>query len=127
MQERIQTAVLTGIGWDGVPDELRRRADTAWFKSFLQFDPAKTMERVRQPILVIQPALDKQVRPHHGETLAQLAKARKRKTAAELVALPGVNHLLVRANTGEVAEYAELQEKAIVPDVADRIAEWLKK
>ena len=61
------------------------------------------------------------------ETLAGLAKARKRKTAAELVALPGVNHLLVRANTGEVAEYAELQEKAIVPDVADRIAEWLKK
>jgi hypothetical protein len=127
LQERIQTAVLTGIGWDGVPDELRRRADTAWFKSFLQFDPAKTMERVRQPILVIQPALDKQVRPHHGETLADLAKARKRKTTAELVTLPGVNHLLLRAPTGEVAEYAELQEKTIVPDVADRIAEWLKK
>jgi uncharacterized protein len=127
LQERIQTAVLTGIGWDGVPDELRRRADTVWFKSLLQFDPAKTMERVRQPILIIQPALDTQVRPHHGETLAALAKARNRKSTVDLVSLPGVNHLLLRATTGEVTEYAELREKTIVPDVADRIAEWSKK
>lgn len=127
LQERIQTAVLTGIGWEGVPDDLRRRADTPWFRSLLQFDPAKTLQRVRQPILIIQPALDTQVRPHHGETLATLAKARKRKTPVELVTLPGVNHLLVRATTGEVSEYGRLEEKTIVPEVADRIADWLKK
>ena len=66
LQERIQSAVMTGIGWEGVPDDLRRRADTPWFRSLLQFDPAKTMDRVRQPVLILQPALDKQVRPHHG-------------------------------------------------------------
>ena len=127
LQERIQTAVLTGIGWEGVPDDLRRRADTPWFRSLLQFDPSKTMTRVRQPILIIQPALDKQVRPHHGEAVAALANARKRKAAVDLVTLPGVNHLLVRAKTGEVTEYAELTEKTIVPEVADRIADWMKK
>jgi uncharacterized protein len=121
LQERIQTAVLTGIGWEGVPDDLRRRADTPWFRSLLQFDPSKTMQRVRQPILIIQPALDKQVRPHHGEALAALANARKRKAPVDLVTLPGVNHLLVRAKTGEVAEYSGLTEKTIVPEVADRI------
>lgn len=127
LQERIQTAVLTGIGWEGIPDELRRRADTPWFKSMLQFDPAQVMERVRQPILIIQPELDKQVPPHHGEKLAEMANARKRKAPVELVRLPAVNHLLVKATTGEVVEYAELKEKAVVPEVAARMAEWLKK
>ena len=126
LQERIQTAVLTGIGWEKIPDEMRRRADTPGFRSLLQFDPAKVMERVRQPILILQPELDKQVRPSHGEKLAELAKAREKKAAADLVTLPGVNHLLVKATTGEVVEYADLKEKAIVPAAADKIAEWLK-
>ena len=127
LQERIQTAVLTGIGWEGVPDDLRRRADTPWFKSLLQYDPAKQMERVRQPILIIQPALDTQVRPHHGEALAALANARKKKVPVELVSLAGVNHLLVRAKTGAVSEYSELAEKTVVRDVGEKIADWLKK
>jgi pimeloyl-ACP methyl ester carboxylesterase len=127
LQERIHTAVLTGIGWEGVPDDLRRRADTPWFRSLLQFDPAKQMERVRQPILIIQPALDKQVRPHHGEALAAMATARRKKAPVELVSLAGVNHLLVRAKTGEVAEYNELAEKTVVGDVSEKIADWLKK
>jgi hypothetical protein len=127
LQERIQTAVLTGIGWEGVPDELRRRADTAWFRSFLQYQPAKVMERVRQPILIVQGELDRQVRPHHAEKLAEMAKARKRKAPVEIVQLPGINHLLVRAATGEISEYPELKEKTVVPEVAERIAEWLRK
>ncbi|HVL68930.1 MAG TPA: alpha/beta fold hydrolase [Vicinamibacterales bacterium] len=127
LQEQIQTAVLTGIGWEGVPPELRRRADTAWFRSLLEFDPAKVMPRVRQPLLIIQGDLDRQVLPYHADRLAELARARKRKAPVEVVHLPGVNHLLVRATTGEVAEYGELKEKTIVPEVAQKIAEWLKK
>jgi hypothetical protein len=42
-----------------------------------------------------------------------------------VVKLPGINHLLVSATTGEVDEYARLPSRTISPDVAKKIAEWL--
>lgn len=127
LQERIQTAVLTGVGWEGVPKELRDRADTPWFRSFLEFDPADVMPRIRQPILIIQPELDRQVPTHHGERLIEMARQRKRQAEAELVTIPAINHLLVPAETGEVGEYPFLKQKTISPQVAQRIADWLAK
>jgi uncharacterized protein len=127
LQKRIQTAVITGVGLEGLPEDLRKVADTPWFKSLLLFDPADVMEDVKQPILIIQGELDKQVQPHHAQKLAELAGRRKKAPPAEVVLLPGVNHLLVHATTGEVAEYAELKEKTIVPEVAQKIADFLRK
>jgi hypothetical protein len=127
LQEKVQAAVITEKGWDGVPEEVRRQADTAWFKSLLQFDPARVMPQIKQPILILQGDLDTQVPPHHAEQLAELARKRKKAPPIETVHLPGVNHLLVKATTGEVQEYAQLTEKTITPDVATTIAEWLKR
>jgi uncharacterized protein len=127
LQMRIHNAVLTGKGWEGIPEELRTQADTPWFASFLAFDPAKVMTKVKQPILILQAELDRQVPASHGATLAELAKARKKAPAVELKQLAGVNHLLVRARTGEVSEYPVLQERAIVPEVGEAIAAWLSK
>ena len=127
LQRRIQTAVLSGIGWQGIPDDLRKQADTPWFKSFLSYDPADVMKRVRQPVLIVQGDLDKQVFPHHADKLGELARQRNRKVASEVVHLPGVNHLLVRATTGEVSEYGDLREKTIVPEIAPRIADFVKQ
>ena len=125
IQQRIQTAVLTGVGWEGLPPEYRKVADTQWFRSLLQYDPAKVMECVRQPILIIHGELDKQVFPHHADKLAELARQRKRKAPVEVVRVPGVNHLLVPAATGEVAEYPTLKDKTIAPQIAVKIAEFL--
>jgi dipeptidyl aminopeptidase/acylaminoacyl peptidase len=93
----------------------------------LLFDPAKVMPKVKQPILIVQGDLDKQVFPHHADTLGELARARKKAGPVELVHLSGVNHLLVPATTGEVSEYASLPEKTISPVVPKTIGEWLKK
>jgi hypothetical protein len=127
LQTRIQSAVLTGKGWEGIPDDLRRQADIPWFASVLAFDPAKVMTKVKQPILIIQGALDKQVPPHHGARLAELARARKKAPAVELKQLEGINHLLVRATTGEVSEYGTLPERTIAPEAGEAIAMWLGK
>lgn len=126
IQQRIQTAVLSGVGWEGLPPEYRKAADTPWFRSFLQYDPAGVMKDVRQPILILQGDLDKQVFPHHADKLAAMARERKRGGRVEVVHLPGVNHLLVPATTGEVSEYARLQTRTISPDVAARIADFLR-
>ncbi len=61
------------------------------------------MPKLKQPILIIQGDLDTQVEPHHADKLGELARARKKDAGpVEVVHLPGVNHLLVPATTGEV-------------------------
>jgi len=127
LQARIQEAVITDKGWESIPKELREQADSAWFRSLLLFDPAKVMPEIEQPILIIQGDLDRQVFPHHADQLAALARNRKKSPPVEAVHLPGINHLLVPAKTGDVSEYSSLPEKTITPAVVKTIADWLKK
>lgn len=127
LQQRIHTAVLKGTGWEGIPDEMRRVADSQWFQSLLSFDPAKAMTRVEQPLLVVQGELDTQVPAHHGDKLLAMARARKKKADAQLLRLPGINHLLVPATTGEVSEYPSLSGREVAPAVTSGISDWLSK
>jgi len=127
LQKKIQAAVIAGTGWEGIPPELQRQADTPWFRSLLMFDPAEIMRRIKQPILVVQGDLDSQVPAHHAEELAALAKARKDSPLVEVVLVPGVNHLLVPAKTGEVQEYQQLTGQQVSPAVATAIVEWLRE
>jgi pimeloyl-ACP methyl ester carboxylesterase len=128
LQKKVHAAVLSGKGWDGVPDDVRRQAESPWFHSFLAFDPATVVPKVEQPLLVIQGALDTQVPPHHAEKLGALANARKDKKLpkTDVVVLPGLNHLLVPARTGDVSEYGALTERTIPPEIAAKITAWLK-
>ena len=128
LQKQIQAAVVSGNGWESVPEEMRKLADTPLFRSLLLFNPAEVMPQIKQPILIIQGDLDTQVPPHHADTLGDLARARKKGAGpVEVVHIPGVNHLLVPATTGDAAEYDQLKEKAITPKVPTTIVEWLKK
>ena len=126
LQQRIHATVISDKGWEAIPPELRAQAESTWFRSLLMFDPAKVMPKVKQPVLIVHGDLDKQVLPHHADTLAKLARARKKAGPVELVHLPGVNHLLVPAGTGEVSEYPGLKDKTVTPAVTKAIVEWLK-
>jgi pimeloyl-ACP methyl ester carboxylesterase len=126
LQKKIQTAVLTGSGWDAVPANVRRQADTPWFQSFLAFDPAKPMSDIDQPLMILHGELDTQVPPANADRLETLARSRRNRPV-DLVKLPGVNHLLVPAATGEVDEYANLKDKRISAAVLEALAGWLRK
>jgi hypothetical protein len=41
--------------------------------------------------------------------------------------VPGVNHLLTPATTGDVAEYGSLRDKHVAASVTQPIATWLQK
>ena len=127
LQKQIHSAVLTGKGWDGVPPDVRKEADTPWMQSFLLFDPGKTIEDVRQPILVVHGALDHQVLPSNAERLVALARTESKSKSVELVMVRGVNHLLTPAITGEIAEYATLDDRNVSKDVTDAVNTWLAK
>jgi pimeloyl-ACP methyl ester carboxylesterase len=127
LQKRIQAAVIGEGGWDGIPEPLRRQADTPWFRSFLLFSPAQAIAKLKQPILIVQGALDRQVTAHHAEKLAGFARTRKKVPAdrVKVATLDGVNHLLVPATTGELDEYPTLPTKVIDPRVVKTTTEWL--
>ena len=126
LQKKIHQAVITGKGWEGIPEELRKQADSVWFNSVLTFDPAKVIKDVRQPLLIVHGELDRQVPVAHSDKLAELAKKGKSR-AVEVVTVRGVNHLLVPATTGELSEYGSLTDRNVSKDVTKTIIDWLTK
>jgi pimeloyl-ACP methyl ester carboxylesterase len=126
-QKKIHEAAITGKGADQLPPPVRRSIENAEYQSVLSTDPAKLMKDVRQPILIVQGELDTQVEPLNADRLDTLARARKNAPPPEVLKVPGVNHLLVPATTGEVDEYATLKEKQVSRQVTDAIVTWLKK
>ena len=127
LQRKIQAAVLSGTGWDGVPPALRRQADTPWFQSLLAYNPATVVDDVRQPMLFVHGQLDRQVPIEHLERIAELGRRTSKSKSVEVVSVIGVNHLLVPAVTGEVTEYATLTDRNVSRDVATAITAWLTK
>ncbi len=127
LQKQIQSAVVTGKGWELIPKEERRAADTPWFQSLLTFDPARVIKDVRQPMFFVNGALDKQVPPEHADRLADLARKQSDSKSVEVVVVRGVNHLLLPAITGEVTEYASLTDRNVSKDVSGALTAWLTK
>src|SRR5262249_47015833 len=119
MELRIIDAVTKDGSWEGIPEPLRREADNPWFKSWLLFDPAEYMKKTKQPILIVQGTLDTQIPPNQADGLETLSRQRKKlpPTATTKVVIPGINHLLVPATTGEVDEYPTLAGANISPAV----------
>ena len=109
LQKKIQAAVISGTGWQGVPDGMRKQADTPWFKSLLTYDPAQVMPKVKQQMLIVQGDLDRNVPPSEADRLAELARARKKAPPVEVVHVP------------------DADQKLASPKVASAIAEWIKK
>lgn len=127
LQQRIQAAVVSGTGWENIPEAYRAQADTPWFRSVLTFDPVKVINKVDQPIIIIQAERDRQVpSPRHGQLLLDAAEGRKKKPGASLVTIDGANHLFVPAETGDVDEYALLQDKRISTKLIDALVPWLR-
>jgi dipeptidyl aminopeptidase/acylaminoacyl peptidase len=126
LQTQIQQAVLTGKGWESIPPELRRQADTPWFQSLLAFNPATVVDDIRQPILFVHGDLDRQVPVAHVTQLSDIAR-KGRSRAVDVVTVRGVNHLLVPAITGDVEEYLNLTDRTVSADVRNAVTGWLTK
>jgi pimeloyl-ACP methyl ester carboxylesterase len=125
LQKQIQSAVISGRGWELIPQEERRAADTPWFQSLLTFDPARVIKDVRQPLVFVHGDLDKQVPVANADRLADLARKQSDSKSVDVVIVRGVNHLLIPAFTGEVTEYASLTDRNVSKNVSGAITAWL--
>ena len=126
LQRRVIDAVISGKDWDALPPDVRRQADSPWFKSWLLFDPAVAFKKVNQPVLLLHGELDLEMPPAQGERLAKLGSERKGLPASHTsrVVVPGVNHLLVQA-PGDLERFDTMGPRTIAPDVVSAIVGWL--
>ena len=116
MQQKIHAAVSGTGSWAGIPDAMRRQADTPWFRSVLLFDPATVMPKVKLPILILHAEQDPNIPASEADRLAALAKARKKDPGTEVSRIPGITQTLAAPTS-----------KTISSAVATAIAEWIKK
>jgi len=97
---------------------------TPWFRSFIAYDPAPTLAKLRCPVLVLNGELDLQVLPDQNLPAIEkaLAKNRRRVTVHRLL---GLNHLFQHAKSGSLEEYATIEE-TIAPEVLAIIGDWIR-
>ena len=107
----------------------RMEADTAggpWMRFFRTYDPIPTARRVRQPVLILQGAMDRQVSAGQADTLAAAMRAGGNRDVTVRV-FPHLNHLfLVSPTDGSPSEYASLTDTSVGADVLDTMATWLE-
>ena len=97
---------------------------TPWFRYFLTYDPAATLRRVTKPVLAMNGEKDLQVPPKQNLDPIRAALAAAGNTRAEIVEMPGLNHLFQTAKTGSPIEYGTIEE-TMAPAVLDKIARWI--
>ncbi len=98
-----------------------------WMKWFRAYDPLPTARRVRQPVLILQGEVDRQVSAGQADTLAAAMRAAGNRDVTEHV-FPHLNHLfLVSPTDGSPSEYPALKDTAIGRDVLDTLADWLAR
>ncbi len=100
---------------------------SAWLRWFRAYDPLPTARRVRQPVLILQGAVDRQVSAGQADTLAAaMREAGNRDVTARV--FPHLNHLfLVSPTDGSPSEYPALKDTQIGRDVLDTLADWLAR
>lgn len=126
LQRRIHAAVTGNGSWDNVPDALQLQADTPSFRSFLEFEPADAIRRVRQPMLVVQGELDQQVPAYHAERLVRTASARsRRESTVEVARLAGIDHRLTAVSSVVDTLDASTADLQVAPRVVDLLAAWI--
>jgi len=95
-----------------------------FMKSLASFDPPAAIRAVRQPVLIVQGGQDLQV------TVADAAQLHAAKPDAQLVVLPGANHVLKQTTDttlqGQMPTYQN-PTVPIIPEVANVIATWILK
>ena len=128
LQQRVNRAVLNEGSWEGISEAVRAQANTPWFRSMLAFEPESTIERVRQPLLILQGELDQQTLPYHAERLQSIATKRTRAGATvEVSTLPGIDHHLTTSANGNNSEYLPLSSRGISSTVPTELVRWIQR
>ncbi|ADK99324.1 alpha/beta hydrolase family protein [Brevundimonas subvibrioides] len=109
----------------GIPTEQARGSTAAiasgWYRSFVAYDPGPALSALTVPLLAVYGEKDLQV-PADLDAGA----LRRLQPAAEIVILPGLNHLMQTATTGLPGEYGTIEE-TVSPAALATVTDWVVK
>lgn len=118
----MEAAAAKGAIPAGMDSAKAQQFASPWFHDFLRHDPIPVLRQVRQPILVLNGELDRQV-PAELD-LAPIRAALAGNQGAHIAALPKLNHLLQTASTGAASEYPTIAE-TMAPAALEAISGWM--
>ncbi|WP_420471177.1 alpha/beta hydrolase family protein [Brevundimonas sp. FT23042] len=96
-----------------------RQMSSAYYRRMIAHDPSDSLRAVRIPMLAVYGSKDLQVAPAQN-----VPALRALKPDADIVVLPGLNHLLQPATTGLTAEYGEI-EITLAPEAISTVVDWV--
>jgi hypothetical protein len=120
-QQEIIRAVVTGGDLSKYPPQAR----LPWTKEFWTHDPLATIRKVRQPVLILQGALDRQITAEQAGMLEQAARGAGNKDVTVRL-FPNLNHLFLPAKTGAFSEYSTLETNVVGDGVLKTLGDWLE-
>ncbi|MBN2182159.1 MAG: alpha/beta fold hydrolase [Sedimentisphaerales bacterium] len=95
-----------------------------WMRFFVSYDPKPALRKVKCSVLALNGQLDKQVEPKQNLSAIEDALKAGGNKDYTIKELPGLNHLFQHAETGDVSEYAEIEE-TISTEVLEIISKWI--
>jgi pimeloyl-ACP methyl ester carboxylesterase len=102
------------------------QTSSAWFASFLNYDPGPDWARTTVPVLGVFGGKDTQVDAAQNAPAMLAALLNGGNHDVEVVVLPEANHLFQRAMTGGPSEYTTLPAE-FTPDLLPAIISWLDR
>jgi len=98
---------------------------SGWLRFFITYNPDPDLAKVKCDVLAINGDKDTQV--NAAENLGKIKEALSKNGNKhfDVEALPGLNHLLQTAKTGEVSEYENISE-TMSPAALKIISDWIK-
>lgn len=99
-------------------------AKAPWMRYFLDHDPLQTLRRVKQPVLILQGATDRQVTADQAPVIAKTLRAAGNRRVTTLV-FPDRNHLFLRDPNGSPVGYAALRNGHVDAEVMGALVRWL--
>lgn len=95
-----------------------------WMVYFLKYQPENHLKNLKLPILALFAENDMQVSaPENAKKMKSIIAKKNAKN--EVITFPKMNHLFQTSETGNVAEYAEIEE-TISPKVLEKVKNWVK-
>ncbi len=103
-----------------------RRLHSPWFRFYLNYDPGTVLKKTSCPVLAVNGEKDVQVTPKENlEAIKSALEAGGNKNYT-IKELPGLNHLLQTAETGNISEYGKIEE-TMSPFAMQIIGDWILK
>ncbi|HEV7588017.1 MAG TPA: alpha/beta fold hydrolase [Longimicrobium sp.] len=95
-----------------------------WLTFFYDYDPLVTAAKLRQPVLILQGATDRQVTADQAPELAAAIRGGGNRDVT-LRVFPGLDHLMAPDPDGSPAGYATLPSPKVSREVLGTLADWL--